>query len=247
MISKNKIAYIRSVHDKSTRLSEGVFLVEWRKCMGEFMDSDFEIVEGFFTDEFAAQKEYQFPHQIVTESELARITTLSSNDSGVLIVRMKHQKPGLLRTSQWQSPRELILILDRINDPGNLGTIIRIADWYGVSQIICSPDTVDCYNPKVLMATMGSFTRISIFYTNLDRYLSEIQWKIYGAYLNGESTHHKKWSPKWWYLVIGSEAHGISDSLEKYITDKITIPRFWLAESLNAGVATAVILDRMIG
>jgi RNA methyltransferase, TrmH family len=244
--------------------------------MGEFMDSDFEIVEGFFSDEFATQKEYNFPYQTVTESELARITTLTSNDSGVLIVRMKYQKSGLLHTSQWQSPRELILILDRINDPGNLGTIIRIADWYGVSQIICSPDTVDCYNPKVLMATMGSFTRVSIWYTDLEKYLSTIsgvsvipglsrdpaqsrstesgflpsqEWQIhiYGAYLDGESTHTKDWWTGWWHLVIGSEAHGISNNLEKYITDKITIPRFGLAESLNAGVATAVILDRMRG
>ena len=257
MISKNKIAYIRSLHDKSTRLSEGIFLVEWRKCMGEFMDSDFEIVEGFFSGDFATQQEYNFPYQTVTEGELARITTLTSNDSGVLIVRMKHQKPELLssfavlrrmdRASQWQSPRELILILDRINDPGNLGTIIRTADWYGVSQIICSPDTVDCYNPKVLMATMGSITRVSMYYTDLDRYLSEVEWKVYWAYLDGESTHTKDWSSGWGYLVIGSEAHGISDNLEKYITDKITIPRFGLAESLNAWVATAVILDRMRG
>ncbi len=247
MISKNTIAYIRSLHDKSTRLSEGVFLVEWRKCMGEFMDSDFKIMEGFFTDEFATQQEYNFPYQTVNEGELARITTLTSNDSGVLIVKIKQRKARFLPLQKWQNPKELTLILDRINDPGNLGTIIRIADWYGVSQIICSPDTVDCYNPKVLMATMGSFTRVSIYYTDLDRYLSEVEWKVYWAYLDGESTHAKDWLTGWWYLVIGSEAHGISANLEQHITDKVTIPRFGLAESLNAWVATAVILDRMRG
>jgi TrmH family RNA methyltransferase len=157
--------------------------------MSEFMDSDFTIVEGFFSEEFTAQKEYQFPYQIITEGELARITTLTSNNSGVLLVEMKEQiQPKI-------SQDELILILDRINDPGNLGTIIRICDWYGVSQIICSPDTVDCYNPKVLMATMGSFTRVSIYYTDLDRYLSEIGGKIYGAYLDGENMHTKVFSP----------------------------------------------------
>jgi RNA methyltransferase, TrmH family len=151
--------------------------------MSEFMDSNFEIVEGYFSDEFAVQKEYQFPYQIVTESELDRITTLTSNDSGVLIVRMKIPLPTSPKSGGAKHPNtpthqlsdNLTLILDRINDPGNLGTIIRIADWYGISQIICSPDTVDCYNPKVLMATMGSFTRVSIWYTDLDRYLSEIR------------------------------------------------------------------------
>ena len=248
MLSKNKIAYIRSLHNKSTRLEEGIFLVEWRKCMTEFLDSDFEIVEGFFSSEFSGEWEYQFPHQIVTEHELARITTLTSNDSGILLVRMRDNKErSWAGKPQDDKKNALVLVLDHINDPGNLGTIIRIADWYGVSQIICSPDTVDCYNPKVLMATMGSFTRVSIFYTDLDRYLSEIKWKVYGAYLDGESTHTKDWWSRWWYLVIGSEAHGISTNLEKYITDKVTIPRFGLAESLNAGVATAVILDRMRG
>jgi TrmH family RNA methyltransferase len=169
----------------------------------------------------------------------------------VTLTEERSARKDIWKTEQiptgWQKKDELVLILDRINDPGNLGTIIRIADWYGVSQIICSPDTVDCYNPKVLMATMGSFTRVSICYIDLDRYLSEIEWKIYGAYLDGENIHTKDFENFGWYLVIGSEAHGISSSLEKYITDKVTIPRFWLAESLNAGIATAVILDRIRG
>lgn len=241
MIPKNKIAYIRSLHDKTNRISDGVFLVEWRKCMLEFMNSDFEIVEWFFTEELVLQKQYKFPYQIVTIGELARMTTLTSNDVGILLVKMLDHRVSKIKKD------ELVLVLDRINDPGNLWTIIRTADWYGISQIICSHDTVDCYNAKVLMATMGSFIRVSIFYTDLDQYLSEIQWKIYWAYLNGESTHTKDFSARWGYLVIGSEAHGISANLEQYITDRVTIPRFGLAESLNAGVATAVILDRMMG
>ena len=152
--------------------------------MGEFMDSDFEIVEGFFSGEFATQKECQFPYQILTEGELARITTLTSNRDGVLVVKMKTSSPkplfqpggfpGSKTLTRYQEGNNIILILDSINDPGNLGTIIRIADWYGVSQIICSPETVDCYNPKVLMATMGSFTRVSIWYTDLEEYLATI-------------------------------------------------------------------------
>jgi RNA methyltransferase, TrmH family len=216
--------------------------------MAEFMDSDFIIEEGFFTEDFAKKREYRFPYEIITQTELDRITTLSANRDGVLLVRMRKQEmTSLLPMQIWKKEQEIILILDRINDPGNLGTIIRIADWYGVTTIICSVDTVDCYNPKVLMATMGSFTRVSLSYVDLGEYLSKIQWNIYGAYLYGESIHTKKFAPERVYLVIGSEAHGISDNLEKYITNKITIPRFGLAESLNAGVATAVILDRMRG
>jgi RNA methyltransferase, TrmH family len=253
MLSKSKITHIRSLSDKNTRHQEGIFLVEGRKCMTEFMDSDFEIVEGFFTEAFAQQREYSFPHHIITQIELDRITTLSANRDGVLIVSMKKQEMRSVSRQLWQKKQELIVILDHINDPGNLGTIIRTADWYGISQIICSTDTVDCYNPKVLMATMGSFTRVSVFYTDLEEYLKWINnWKltienypVYWAYLDGESTHTKEWWNGWGYLVIGSEAHGIRPNLEKYITDRITIPRFWLAESLNAGVATAVILDRM--
>ncbi len=272
MISKTKIAYIRSLHTKSARHAENVFIVEWRKCISEFLASDFEILEGFFTENFSWTSLFLFPTTIVSGAELARMTTLSSNDAWILLVKMRSNV--FKKTDE----NELILILDSINDPGNLGTIIRIADWYGISQIVVSPDTVDVYNSKVLMATMGSFTRVSICYTDLEEYLVSVtpfvtggkgdlvsenseqkssalsgisfakevfKPKIYWAYLNGESTHTKDWWSGWGYLVIGSEAHGISDSLEKYITDKITIPQFGLAESLNAGVATAVILDRI--
>lgn len=249
MISKNKIAYIRSLHNKSSRISEGIFIVEWAKCMSEFLNSDFDIVEWFFTEEFAwssllqaiTSKWKNIEYQIIADSELTRITTLTSNNSGVLLVRMRQA------ISPKINKNEIVLVLDKINDPGNLGTIIRIADWYGISHIIASWDTVDCYNPKVLMATIGSFTRVSVFYTDLDQYLSEIEWPIYGAYLDGENIHNKTWTSQWAHLVIWSEAHGISPNLEKYITDKITIPRFWQAESLNAGVATAIIVDRMKG
>ncbi len=239
MLSKTTIAYIRSLHNKWTRWEAGIFIVEWLKSIVEFLDSAFEIIEGFFIEDFVSIKSISFPYQIITKNELSRITTLTSNDSGILLVKMRSNTAPKIKRD------ELVLILDKINDPGNLWTIIRIADWYGIDHIVASRDTVDCYNPKVLMATMGSLSRVSIFYTNLVPYMSEIQWKVYGAYLQGDNIHAKKWIPDWGYLVIGSEAHGISKNLEPYITDKITIPRFGFAESLNAGIATAVILDRM--
>ncbi len=263
MLTKNKIQSIKNLHEKSGRYESGLFLVEWRKGIMEFMESDFEIVEGYFTDKFTVPTGVDFPYEIVSERDLERISTLSSNRDGLLIVKIKKEVT-------WQQKNWLTLILDGINDPGNLGTIIRTADWYGISCIICSLDTVDCYNPKVLMATMGSFTRVYVEYRDLESFLGSViakneaiqisevsehgllrasQWRtpVYWAYLEGESIRTKKFTPAWWYLVIGSESHGIRPNLEQYITDKITIPRFGLAESLNAGVATAVILDRMSG
>lgn len=241
MLTKNKIQFIKNLHEKSGRHETGLFLVEWRKGIMEFMESDFEIVEGYFTPKFVIPELIDFPYEIISEKELERISTLSSNEVWLIVVKMKEYKQS--RESDW-----LTLILDGINDPGNLGTIIRIADWYGVSRIIASTDTVDCYNPKVIMATMGSFPRVHVEYRDLAECLSQLKdKKIYWAYLDGENIRLKKFTPAWWYIVIGSESHGIRNNLEQYISDKITIPRVWLAESLNAWVATAVILERIVG
>ncbi len=206
----------------------------------EFLDSEFDIIEWFFTEKLSLSREFLFPVHIVTDTELSRITNLNTNDSWVLLVKMR---ANLLPKIQ---KNELVLVLDSINDPGNLWTIIRIADWYGISHVIASGDTVDCYISKVLMATMWSFSRVSLYYTDIVQYLSKIPWNIYWAYLDGESIHTKKIYPEWLHIVIGSEAHGISSEVWKYITDKITIPRFGFAESLNAGVATAIIVDRIV-
>ncbi len=240
MASKTTIAYIRSLHNKEDRQKEQVFLVEGWKSISEFLNSNYIIVGWFFTEKFASWKVFSFPFQIVTDAEIARMTTLMSNDAGMLIVEMRPNiLPEILQD-------ELVLILDGISDPGNLGTIIRTADWYGISHIIASNDTVDCYNPKVIMATMGSSSRTSIFYTDIESYLSKNTKKVYWAYLDWESTHIKVFSHLGAYLIIGNEAHGIRPNLDKHVTDKITIPRFGRAESLNASVATAVILDRMV-
>ena len=239
MISKTKIAYIRSLHNSSLRHEEWVFLVEWRKSMNEFIWSDFEIVEWFLTEDFLKDAALDFPISLVSWSELSRMTTLKSNDSGLLLVKMKDN--NIKKTS----PDDLVIVLDGINDPGNLWTIIRIADWYGISHIVASEDTVDCYNQKVIMATMGSFSRVPVLYTNIDWYLSEITGKVYWAYLEGENIHHTSFTAEWAHIVIWNEAHGIGKKLEKYITHKLTIPRFGHAESLNAWVATAIIVDRI--
>jgi TrmH family RNA methyltransferase len=137
---------------------------------------------------------------------------------------------------------EFALVLDDIRDPGNLGTIIRTADWYGITRIIASSETADFYNSKVITSTMGSFTRVGIFYTTLEQYLAQSTLPVFGAYLEGKNIHETRFGSGG-LIVIGNESHGIRPELEKFITDKITIPRFGKAESLNAAIATAIICD----
>jgi len=254
--------FVRSLQNKKYRAIEKLFLVEWEKSIVEVLGSSFEVLGGFLSEDFVHQYKnllWNIDYTTSLVRDIERISTLATNTAGVLVVRMR----------EWdfippKNTEKLTLVLDGINDPGNLGTILRIADWYGISDIIASPDTVDCYNPKVIMASMGSFTRVSVFYMDLEEFLSSPpcrgsqrgypsqpplqgeEPKIYWAYLDGENIHTKDFSLKWGYLVIGSESHGIRKELEWYITDKITIPRFGGAESLNAWVATGIILDRMV-
>ncbi|MDX1677796.1 RNA methyltransferase, partial [Arsukibacterium sp.] len=138
------------------------------------------------------------------------------------------------------------LVLDNINDPGNLGTIIRVADWYGIEHILCSPDTADCYNPKVIAAAKGSFLRVQLHYQPLADALSHASMPVYGAYLGGDNVHRLKLSAAGGYIVLGNEANGISDTIGGLVSQKITIPSFGSAESLNVGIAAAVICDNLL-
>jgi TrmH family RNA methyltransferase len=167
------------------------------------------------------------------------MSALESNKVGMAIF-FKSYKPWHKRG------KGTTLVLDGINDPGNLGTIIRTADWYGVRTIIASESTVDAYNPKVIMASMGSMTRVTVLYKKLETYLAWVTWPVLGAYLEWDDLHVIDSFPKNLHLIIGSESHGISSKISEYITQKITIPRFGWAESLNAGIATAVILDNLM-
>jgi len=242
MISLARSKYIRTLHDKKNRQSDGVFLVEWRKILEELIVSWETIVDLYLTAEFIDTHQSllaQISYQEILSWELEKITTLQSNNAWLAVVHSRENIP------LFSEPHEYVLILDMINDPGNLGTIFRIADWYGIRKIILSHDTVDPTSPKVIMASMGSFLRVETFQTDLQSYLSQIHAPIFGAYLDGENIHKKVFDHRWGYIVIGSEAHGIHPDLEKYISEKIMIPKFGDAESLNAWVATAVILDNI--
>jgi RNA methyltransferase, TrmH family len=240
MLSKSTIKFIKSLQVKKYRKEEQCFVVEGAKSVLELLSSDFEVITVYGTPSFLDSLQLSSPidTQEVSVKELEAAGEFQSNSAALAIARMK---PNIAFSVQ---PDEFALVLDDIRDPGNLGTIIRTADWYGVSKVIVSEETADFYNSKVITSTMGSFTRVSIFYTDLFLYLSELSAPIYGAFLEGEDVHKKKFS-KGGYLVIGNESHGISKNLEKLITQKVTIPRFGNAESLNAAIATAVILDNI--
>jgi len=243
MLSKNQIKYINSLQQKKFRQEYQSFVVEGAKSVVELLSSDFELESLYVTEDFYKETKPLLDKQplsaeIVGQAELEKAGTFSSNNAALAVAKMKSNQELLLNDTEYA------LVLDEIRDPGNLGTIIRIADWYGIQKIICSEGTVDLYNPKVISSTMGSFTRVSLFYTDLVKYLKGQQKPIYGAFLDSENVHTLKFAPSG-YIVIGNEANGISEAVEEVVTHKITIPRFGGAESLNAGIATAVICDNL--
>lgn len=241
MISKAKIKHIRALQVKKYRKDEQCFVVEGTKSVVELLQSDFEVVWVGATVEFIQHFEpllTQKKREVVeaTEQELEAAGSFQSNTSALAIARMKPNNAFPIRDNEWA------LVLDDIRDPGNLGTIIRTADWYGVNHIIASEATADFYNPKVISATMGSFCRVNVFYTNLLPYLQAARKPVYGTFLDGTDVHQLQWSGGG-LLVIGNEANGISPAIEKLLTQKITIPRYGRAESLNAALATGIVLD----
>jgi RNA methyltransferase, TrmH family len=243
MITKNQIKYINSLQQKKFRVENQSFVVEGAKSVLELLRSDFETELLFVTDEFFEQHQnllqaFHIQAIIVNQADLEKAGSFTSNNAALAVVKTKENEELLVEEN------EFALILDDIRDPGNLGTIIRVADWYGVHKIICSHSTVDFYNPKVISATMGSFTRSNLYYADLEDFIKNQSVNIYGTLLNGDNIHQTKFSDSG-YIVIGNEANGISPAIEQLITHKITIPRFGQAESLNAGIATAVVLDNL--
>jgi TrmH family RNA methyltransferase len=236
---------IRSLHLKKNREEEQLFLVEGEKSIIELLQSDFQIEALFITEEFSRNHSKLFINKkidisICKQSLLEQVGTLQSNQSGIAVVKIPNWDIS-------NSLQNLTLMLDDIKDPGNLGTIVRLADWYGVSKIVCSPQTTDFFAPKVIISTMGSFTRTKIYYTDLQEYVKNLnknQFEIWGGFMQGIDIHEFKPS-KNVILVIGSESHGISPEVELLLDGKLTIPRFGKAESLNAAIACGIMCDQI--
>lgn len=207
----------------------------------ELLKSDFEIELLLTTAEFFDSygdeiREKSKTFEIVNQFELEKVGTFETNDSALAVVKQKINKVFEIQKD------EIVIALDEIKDPGNLGTIIRIADWYGIKDVVASKETVDFYNPKVIAATKGSFARVNIFYADLKDFISQQKLPILGAFLNGENIHKIQF-PSGGILLMGNESNGINKEMEKLITKKITIPAFGKTESLNVAIATAIILD----
>ncbi|HQQ98553.1 MAG TPA: RNA methyltransferase [Cyclobacteriaceae bacterium] len=243
MISKGLSRFIKQLQVKKYRLAEQSFIVQGAKAVQETLLSSFEVTILAATPQFLSSLAPELLRRAkevfeVTESELSSLGSVESNAAALAVVKMKKAVPASL------GPQEYGLILDDIRDPGNLGTIIRTADWYGIRQVVASPETADCYNPKVISATMGSFLRVNFNYEPLVEFVAQHKLPFLGAFLDGADVHAFRFPPSGW-IVVGNESRGISEELSKHITQRITIPRYGQAESLNASVATAIILDNL--
>lgn len=211
--------------------------------MKETLASGFEILclagtEEFFNSLARPKSANATEFIVVGERELTSLGSVEANNSALAVVKMKSSQAPNLTTHDFS------LVLDDIRDPGNLGAIIRTADWFGIRNIIASSETADFYNPKVINATMGSFLRVNVFYTPLEEFVSKTSLPIYGTFLDGEDIHSVKFL-RGGLIVVGNESKGISPGIEKRITHRITIPAYGKAESLNASAATAIVLDNL--
>ncbi len=236
MINKNELKYIQSFAHKKHWAEESVFIIEGPKILEELMASDWVIHQVYATKEWIQNQPFK-PHYVteVTDFELEKMSQLQTANQVIALV----EKKPVVGPIQFKG--QLTLVLDGIQDPGNLGTIIRTADWFGLNQIVVSADTANCYNPKVVQSTMGSILRVKVVVADLTELLSAVKLPIYGAVLEGkpiQTTHLKKEG----VLIIGNESKGIREPLLSKITDPITIPKYGEAESLNAAVATGIIL-----
>ncbi|AIW15608.1 RNA methyltransferase [Vibrio tubiashii] len=239
MISKNQLKLLRALGQKKQRKAHGLFLVQGEKNVLELANSALTVKQVFATPEFLADYHTELSGFECIEAsldELTKASTLVSNNAAIAVVEIP--------TVETPKAQGLMIALDGVSDPGNLGTIIRVADWYGIKHIVASTDCADPYNPKTISATMGSFGRVTVSQLDLPSYLEQSNLPVYGAFLEGESVHKTEFAAEG-ILLMGSESHGIREQAAKFVTDKITIPAFGGAESLNVAMATGIIIDNL--
>ena len=237
MVVKSELKLIKSLQQKKYRNAHGLFVMEGKKAIEEVVESGLKVYSLYSS----ASENLTFAGvEIVkiSNKELQQMSSLK-NPNGYLGV-FHVPEPKEVISSDW------ILALDGVQDPGNLGTIIRLCDWFGIHNLVCSFDTVDCYNPKVLQATMGSITRVNVVYENLNSFLKGVELPIFGTFMEGLSVINCA-LPKAGVLVMGNEGKGISDAIEKLCTDKLSIQQFGekTTESLNVAMATSILLHEI--
>ncbi len=233
MITRAEILDIKSLATKQGREELGAFIAEGEKLVGEILNSSLRIRRILQTKPTFAEGE------IISTKEMERISQLKSANSVLAVVELPSFNLSAVKPN-----KNLVLALDRVQNPGNLGTIIRLADWFGISDIVCSEDTADCFNPKVVQATMGAILRVRVHYTNLAEWLSKQNSTIYGTFLEGENIYSAQLD-KTGIIVMGNEGQGISTEVAETVSHKLLIPPYPAdrcgSESLNVAIATAVI------
>ncbi|HEY1019685.1 MAG TPA: RNA methyltransferase [Sediminibacterium sp.] len=238
MLSKNELKYIQSLCQKKQRQEERLFLVEGAKLVEELLQTGLNVRKIYALPVWAEKHRHLPQLTEITEEELEKISNLQTPNQVLALVEQPEPAAEPVLANQ------LTLVLDTIQDPGNLGTIIRIADWFGIRQIVASMDTVELYNPKVIQSTMGSYARVQVCYRPLADFLSAATVPVYGALLNGQNMYQV--APlKEGILLIGNESKGIQADLLTFVSHPITIPRIGGAESLNAAVAAGIIISHL--
>ena len=238
MLTAHTVKQIQSLDKKKFRQKYDLFIVEGNKIISELQKSAYK-VEKVFTTTPDFYQETPFPITSINEQQLKKISHLQHPKDSLALCHLP-PCPALI-----EAP--INLILDNIQDPGNLGTIIRLADWFGIEQIVCSKETVDLYNPKVIQASMGSFVRVNLVYTDLELFFSKNTLPTFGTDMQGTNIYAKHF-PEKMNLIMGNEGNGISTSTEKFIDEMLTIPRFGKkqsTESLNVSMATGIILGEI--
>jgi TrmH family RNA methyltransferase len=236
MVSKNQIKLITSLQQKKFRQLHKLFIAEGVKVIQELLDSNFVLEHLYVTESIFESLNSEFK-TVITESELKKISCLSTPNNCLALFQIPN--------SEMPSSSGLIVALDAVRDPGNLGTIIRLCDWFGLEQLWCNEQTVDLYNPKVVQATMGSLARVKVHYLDLEKEIQKSNLPVFGTFMDGENIYQIK-LPTEGILILGNEANGISSAIEKLVTSRLAIPRFGnlqKTESLNVATATAIFLS----
>jgi TrmH family RNA methyltransferase len=237
MVVKSQIKFIKNLQQKKYRTQNKLFVVEGIKTVRELLDSSLKVYKIYVTDSTVLGLDADFV-ELISEWDLKKMSGLATPNKVLGVFHIPNPEP--VDFSDW------VIALDDVRDPGNLGTIIRLCDWFGIKGIMCSPNSVDCYNPKVLQATMGSIGRINIVYGDLQKVLGKCEVPVYGAFMDGTVVYKEKF-PGSGILVMGNEANGISEAIGTVIGRKISIPQFGAktTESLNVATATAILLNEI--
>ena len=235
MVTKNQIKFIKGLSTKKNRIKFKKIVVEGEKIIKEFIKSDYKLDTVY---SYNLQKFSEYKPELITKNQLKSISNLKTSNGDLAVFNVSSKKI---------KNKNFYIVLDGINDPGNLGTILRTCEWFGIKQIICSKNSVDCFNPKVIQASMGSLSRVDVFYRDLVQFIDSKGLEVFGADIKGESVNTFK-SQNEGIWVFGSESHGISEDVRKKIKKFVQVPKFnqdIKTESLNLSVSLGIILSRL--